>query len=149
MTQRLRSLSKDTGLASALHDADAVDLVMRKAIYMTAAVLLLAAAAPAYASGGAGKGPVGVGVIGEGLKVKEVRATLNGWYPGARAETFLVRGGKRIQTVGSWKATESVEYGGHKFEVVAWPVNESYRHGDRICSRFEHRGERPCVTIQR
>ncbi|MFG2667605.1 hypothetical protein ACGFY6_25600 [Streptomyces sp. NPDC048387] len=122
---------------------------MRKAIYTTAAVLLLAATAPAYASGGADKGPVGVGVIGEGLKVKEVRATLNGWYPGARAETFLVRGGKRIQTVGSWKATESVEYGGHKFEIVAWPVNKSYRHGDRICSRFEHRSERPCVTIQR
>ncbi|MFI8769452.1 hypothetical protein ACIGN6_31735 [Streptomyces sp. NPDC053792] len=47
------------------------------------------------------------------------------------------------------EATESVEYGGHNFEVVAWKVNRSYRHGDRICSRFEHRSERPCVTIQR
>ncbi|MFB7174460.1 hypothetical protein ACFCYM_27100 [Streptomyces sp. NPDC056254] len=116
---------------------------------MTAAALLLTATAPAYATGGADKGPVGVGVIGESLKAKEVRATLNGRHPGARAETFLVRGGKRIRTVGSWKATESVEYGGHKFEVVAWPVNKSYRHGDRICTRFEHRSERPCVTIQR
>ncbi|MGW2016857.1 hypothetical protein [Streptomyces sp. NPDC001927] len=91
---------------------------------------------------------MGVGVIGEDLKVKEVRATLNGWYPGARAETFLPQGGKRIRTVGSWKATASVKYGGHKFEVVAWKMNKSYRHGDRICSRFDHRSERPCVIIQ-
>ncbi|WP_223838036.1 hypothetical protein [Streptomyces venezuelae] len=116
---------------------------------MTAVALLLAGTAPAYASGGADKGPVGVGVIGEGLKVKEVRATLNGWYPGARAEVFVLRGGKRVHTVGSWKATESVEYGGHKFEIVKWPVGRSFWHGDRICSTFGHRSERPCVTIQR
>ncbi|MEW1699322.1 MULTISPECIES: hypothetical protein [unclassified Streptomyces] len=116
---------------------------------MTAAALVLAGTAPAFASGGAGKGPVGVGVVGEGLKVKEVLAIPDGWYPGARAETFLLRGGERIQTVGSWKAPESVEYGGHKFAVVSVPVNKSYRHGDLICSRFEHRSERPCVTIQR
>lgn len=63
---------------------------------MTVVALLLAGTAPAYASGGADKGPVGVGVIGEGLTVNEARATLNGWYPGARAETFLLRGGKHI-----------------------------------------------------
>ncbi|MFE5718550.1 hypothetical protein [Streptomyces erythrochromogenes] len=122
---------------------------MRKAIYMTAAALLLAGTAPAYASGGADKGPVSVGVVGEGLKVKEVRALLKGWHPGAKAEVFVVRGRKRIQTVGSWKATESVEYGGHKFEIASWPVGKSFRHGDRICTEFEHRSERPCVTIKR
>ncbi|MEV8535616.1 hypothetical protein [Streptomyces sp. NPDC051211] len=122
---------------------------MRKAIYMTAAALVLAGTAPAYASGGADRGPVSVGVIGDSLKVKEVRALLKGWYPGGRAEVFVLRSGKRVQTVGSWKATESVEYGGHKFEIAKWPVNKSFRHGDRICSRFDHRSERPCVTIQR
>ncbi|QTI42582.1 hypothetical protein JYK04_00340 [Streptomyces nojiriensis] len=122
---------------------------MRKAIYMTAVALLLVGTAPAYASGGADKGPVSVGVIGEGLKVKEVRALLKGWYPGARAEVFVMRGGKRVRTVGPWKATESLEVGGHKFERATWQVGKSFRHGDRICSSFGHRGERPCVTIQR
>ncbi|WP_331732238.1 hypothetical protein OG592_41395 (plasmid) [Streptomyces avidinii] len=122
---------------------------MRKAIYMTAVALLLAGTAPAYASGGADNGPVGVGVIGEGLKVKEVRALLQGWYPGARAEVFVLRSGKRVRTVGSWKATESMEVGGHKYELAVWPVGASFRHGDRLCSRFDHRNERPCVTIQR
>ncbi|MEY2232582.1 hypothetical protein [Streptomyces sp. BF23-19] len=116
---------------------------------MTAVALLLAGTAPAYASGGADKGPVSVGVIGEGLKVKEVRALLKGWYPGARAEVFVMRGGKRVRTVGSWKATESLENGGHKFERATWQVGKSFRHGDRICSSFSHRDEHPCVTIQR
>ncbi|WP_234431863.1 hypothetical protein [Streptomyces sp. NRRL S-241] len=116
---------------------------------MTAMTLLLVGTAPAYASGGADKGPVSVGVIGDGLKVKEVRALLKGWHPGARAEVFLLRNGKRIQTLGSWKATESLEAGGHKFELATWRVGKSFRHGDRICSMFDHRGERPCVTIKR
>ncbi|MFF8610918.1 hypothetical protein ACF06X_33985 [Streptomyces sp. NPDC015346] len=90
-----------------------------------------------------------MGVIGEGLKVKEARALLKGCHPGARAEVFVLQGGKRVQTVGWWKATESVEYSEHMFEIAKWPVGKSLRHGDRICSRFDHRSERPRVTIQR
>lgn len=118
-------------------------------ICSTALALLLVGAAPAYASGDADRGPVGVGVIGEGLKVQEVRALLRGWHPGARAEVFVLRSGKRVATVGSRKATESLEVGGHKYERAIWPVGRSFRHGDRICAKFDHRTERPCVTIQR
>ncbi|WP_371619488.1 hypothetical protein [Streptomyces sp. NBC_00454] len=118
-------------------------------MYVTAVALVLAVAAPAHASGGANKGPVGVGVVGDGLEVREVRAVLTGWYPGARAESFVVRGGKRIQTLGGWKAASSEQIAQSKFEIVSWPMRRTLRHGDRICARFEHRAERPCVTVQR
>ncbi|MDF9867879.1 hypothetical protein OKW18_000017 [Streptomyces pratensis] len=65
----------------------AVGHVMRKIMCVVVSVMVWGCLgqAPASASGTAEDGPVGIGVIGEGLKVREVRALLDGWQDGARA----------------------------------------------------------------
>ncbi|MFI9005481.1 hypothetical protein [Streptomyces sp. NPDC053541] len=110
---------------------------------------LLATASPAHASGDKQAGPVGIGVIGSGLRVKEVRALLDGWEPGARARVSLWRGGKFDKWVTRWKATSSRETSGFRYEYASWKLNRDYPHRSRLCVEFEHRDERPCVTIQR
>ncbi|MEU2395049.1 hypothetical protein [Streptomyces sp. NPDC007369] len=124
---------------------------MRNRIYTAVAVAaaLLATASPAQASGGAQAGPVGIGVIGSGLRVKEVRALLDGWEPGARARVSLWRGGRFDQWVTQWKATASRDVAGYKHEFASWKLNRDYPHKSRLCVEFEHTSERPCVTIQR
>ncbi|MYT25992.1 hypothetical protein GTW69_37955 [Streptomyces sp. SID7760] len=123
---------------------------MRNRIYVGAvAAVLLATASPAQASGGAQDGPVGVGVIGSGLRVEEVRALLDGWEPGARARVSLWRGGRFDKWVTPWKATASRDVANYKHEFASWKLNRDFPHRSRLCVEFEHRDERPCVTIQR
>ncbi|WP_404789707.1 hypothetical protein [Streptomyces pristinaespiralis] len=68
---------------------------MRNLFYVAAATaILVVGAGQAHADGTGQDGPVGIGVLGSKLKVKEVRATLDGWYPGAKARVSLWRGGE-------------------------------------------------------
>lgn len=129
---------------------------MRKVIYVAAAAAMLSVATPAQASGGGQNGPVGVGVIGEKLKVKEVRATLDGWYPGAQARVSLWQKKRvnnawrwqRVETVRGWKYTQSREIANWKHEYAAWQLNNrAFPNNSRICTEFKHRSERACATI--
>ncbi|MFE6038777.1 hypothetical protein [Streptomyces sp. NPDC056452] len=106
--------------------------------------------APAHASGGADDGPVSIGVIGEGLKVNEVRALLDGWEAGARARVSLWKGDTYVRQVRGWKYTTSKQASGHKFEIATWKINKRFPHRSKLCVEFEGHPERmPCVTIKR
>ncbi|MEU9530541.1 hypothetical protein AB0D58_34955 [Streptomyces sp. NPDC048210] len=105
--------------------------------------------APASASGTAEDGPVGIGVIGEGLKVREVRALLDGWQDGARARVSLWQGGSYVRTVRGWKATSARETRGHRFEQASWKINKSFPHRSQLCVELTGHDRMPCVTIKR
>ncbi|MGW7466999.1 hypothetical protein ACWGJT_20395 [Streptomyces xantholiticus] len=67
-----------TSATPSLTDDGRCWLTTKKLICAAAAAALLAGAGPAHANGTGQDGPVGIGVIGTKLKVKEVRATLDG-----------------------------------------------------------------------
>ncbi|MEU1895669.1 hypothetical protein [Streptomyces pristinaespiralis] len=76
---------------------------MRNLIYVAAATaVLVAGAGQAHADGTGQDGPVGIGVLGTKLKV---RATLDGWHPGAKARVSLWRAGEWKEEVRGWKHT--------------------------------------------
>jgi hypothetical protein len=125
-------------------------LIMKKLIYAAAAAALLAGAGPAHANGTGQDGPVGIGVIGTKLKVKEVRATLDGWHPGAKARVSLWRGGEWKEEVRGWKHTSSREISDFKHEYTSWNLrNRSFPHNSKLCVEFAHREEMACATIHR
>ncbi|MEW2608581.1 hypothetical protein ACFWZK_35145 [[Kitasatospora] papulosa] len=92
---------------------------------------------------------MGIGVIGEGLKVREVRALLDGWQDGARARVSLWQGGSYVSTVRGWKATSAREMRGHRFEYASWKINKSFPHRSQFCVEFTGHDRMPCVTIKR
>ncbi|GAA3017837.1 hypothetical protein Sfulv_61360 [Streptomyces fulvorobeus] len=118
---------------------------------MTVSVMALGCLgqAPAHASGTTEDGPVGIGVLGEGLKVREVRATLDGWEAGAQARVSLWKGDSYVRMVRGWTYTSSTEGHGHKFEVAKWKINKSFPHRSRLCVEFKGHDRMPCVTIKR
>lgn len=125
---------------------------MRKIMGFAASVVALGCLGQttAHASGGAEDGPVSIGVIGEGLKVQEVRALLTGWEAGARARVSLWKGDTYIRQVRGWKYTNSKQVAGHKFEIATWKINENFPHRSKLCAEFEGLPDRmPCVTIKR
>lgn len=125
---------------------------MRKVMCIAASVTALGCLgqAAAHASGGADDGPVSIGVIGEGLKVKEVRALLTGWESGAKARVSLWNGDTYIRQVRGWKYTTSTEASGHRFEIASWKINKSFPHRSKLCVEFHgHPDRMPCVTIKR
>ncbi|MFD8671276.1 hypothetical protein ACFV1U_38710 [Streptomyces microflavus] len=83
---------------------------------------------PAQAGGDAEDGPVSIGVIGDGLKVREVRVLLDGWKPGVRARISEWRGGRYVREICGWKHMTSKETRGYRYEIVTWKVNKSFRH---------------------
>jgi hypothetical protein len=106
--------------------------------------------APAQASGTADDGPVGIGVIGSGLKVREVRVTLDGWKPGAKARISEWSRTEYVRSVRGWKAMSSKEVRGYKHEISTWKINKNFPHGHRLCAEVAGYEERmPCVTIKR
>lgn len=105
--------------------------------------------APAQATGTSQSGPVGVGVIGDGLHVREVRATLNGWEAGAQARVSLWHGRNYVRQVRGWKSSSSKEGYGHKFEITTWKLNARFPHAYKICVEYKGHDEMPCVTIKR
>ncbi|MET8347362.1 hypothetical protein [Streptomyces microflavus] len=106
--------------------------------------------APAQASGDAEDGPVSIGVIGDGLRVREVRVLLDGWKPGVRARISEWRGGQYVREIREWKAMSSKETRGYKYEIATWKIGKDFRHRSRICAEVSGHTERmPCVTIQR
>lgn len=115
------------------------------------AVALLAAAPAAQASGTGDDGPVHIGVIGEGLKVREVRAILDGHEAGARASVSLWKRGKWVREVRGWKYTTARDVKGYKFEYASWNLrNKKFPHKSRLCVEFDGHDDRlACVTIQR
>ncbi|MEU0002588.1 hypothetical protein ABZ069_37405 [Streptomyces microflavus] len=105
---------------------------------------------PAQASGNAEDGPVSIGVIGEGLKVREVRVLLDGWKPGARARISEWRGGQYVREIRGWKHMTSRQQSRYKYEIATWKINKNLRHRSRICAEVSGHTERmPCVTIKR
>ncbi|WP_326683055.1 hypothetical protein [Streptomyces sp. NBC_01237] len=107
----------------------------------------LAATVPAHASGSGQSGPVGIGVIGTALHVREVRATLDGWHAGERARVSLWRGGSRVKTVTKWKDTSSKQAAGLKYEIATWRINRRFPDGSQLCVNFQGRDQRACATI--
>ncbi|MFE8977598.1 hypothetical protein ACFYM7_29845 [Streptomyces cyaneofuscatus] len=106
--------------------------------------------APAQASGTAEDGPVSIGVIGDGLKVREVRVLLDGWKPGVRARISEWRGGEWVREIRGWKHMASKETRGYRYEIVTWKLGKNFRHRSRICAEVSgHAERRPCVTIKR
>ncbi|MDF6016938.1 hypothetical protein [Streptomyces sp. JH34] len=105
--------------------------------------------APASASGTAEDGPVGIGVVGAGLKVREVRKLLDGWENGARARVTLWQRGSYVRTGRGWKATGARETRGHRFEYAAWKINKSFPHRSQLCVEYTGHDRMRCVTIKR
>ena len=124
---------------------------MRKIMCAAVSVMALGCLgqAPANASGTADDGPVGIGVIGEGLRVREVRATLDGWEAGAQARVSLWKGGSYVRMVRGWKYTSSKEARGYRHEYAAWKINQNFPHRSQLCVEFKGHDRRPCVTIKR
>ncbi|MFJ9342207.1 hypothetical protein ACIRP0_23335 [Streptomyces sp. NPDC101733] len=119
--------------------------------YATSAIALLAALAatpPAHATGSVKEGTVRTVVIGQGLQVDEVIAAVDGRHRGLKARSALVRDGRRIRTLGEWKAAEYKEIADFKGEFVSWKIDRAFHHNDRICVVFEGLRERPCVTLR-
>ncbi|MFL0028534.1 hypothetical protein ACJBCE_37040 [Streptomyces sp. NBUL23] len=91
-----------------------------------------------------------IGVIGSGLKVKEVRVLLDHWKPGAKARVSEWRGGRWVREIRGWKAMSSKETSGARYEIATWKLNKNIRHKNRICAEIRGFEERmPCVTIKR
>ncbi|MFF2721403.1 hypothetical protein [Streptomyces sp. NPDC058011] len=106
--------------------------------------------APAQASGDAQDGPVSIGVIGDGLKVREVRVLLDGWKPGVQARISEWRGSEWVRDVRGWKHMASKEQGRYKYEIVTWKIGKNFRHRSQICAEVSGHAERmPYVTIKR
>lgn len=118
-------------------------------ITIAAASALLAAATPAHASGTTDVGPVGIGVIGTKLNVRQVSATLHGHEPGAKARVSLWRGRHYVKQVRGWKYASSISAGGAKFELVKWNMNRNFRQNDKLCVEFQHYRQMPCLKIHR
>lgn len=115
------------------------------------AAALLVAAPAAQATGGGDDGPVHIGVFGEGLRVKEVRAFLDGHEAGARASVSLWQHGRWVREVRGWKYTTARNMQGYKFEYASWNLrNKAFPHKSRLCVEFYgHDGRLACVTIQK
>ncbi|OKI50334.1 hypothetical protein [Streptomyces sp. MJM1172] len=125
---------------------------MKKIMCTAVAVLAFSgiSQAPAQASGGAKNGEVSIGVIGEGLRVKEIRALLDGWEPGAQARVSLWQGGRWVREVRGWKYTSSEEAARYRYELAAWKMNTSFPHKSQLCVEFKgYDNQRACLTIQR
>ncbi|MYV63567.1 hypothetical protein GTW37_34760 [Streptomyces sp. SID4931] len=127
---------------------------MRKTKTLAVVVTVLALAglgqAPAQASGDKIDGPVSIGVIGEGLRVREVRVLLDHWRPGVNARVSEWRGGRWVREIRGWKAMSSKRQGRVKYEIATWKINKNFRHKNRICAEISGFEERmPCVTIKR
>ncbi|MEE1805821.1 hypothetical protein [Streptomyces sp. BE133] len=123
-----------------------------KIVAMTVSVLMLGGVsqAPAQASGGADDGPTSIGVIGDGLRVREVRALIDDWEPGAAARISQWKGDSYIRQVSGWKAMSSKQVSRLKFEIALWKFNRNFPHGHRLCAEFKGHPDRlPCVTIKR
>ncbi|MGW7400117.1 hypothetical protein ACWGH7_26935 [Streptomyces cyaneofuscatus] len=119
---------------------------------MAVSVLVVCALgqAPAQASSGAEDGPVSIGVIGDGLKVREVRVLLDGWKPGVRARISEWRGGEYVREIRGWKHMASKQQSRYKYEIATWKLGKNFRHQSRICAEVSGHAERmPCVTIKR
>ncbi|MET8347537.1 hypothetical protein [Streptomyces microflavus] len=119
---------------------------------MAVSVMVLCAVGqvPAQASGDAEDGPVSIGVIGDGLRVREVRVLLDGWKPGVRARISEWRGGQYVREIRGWKHMTSKETSRYKYEIATWKIGKDFRHRSRICAEVSGHTERmPCVTIQR
>lgn len=120
---------------------------MKKAIYLAAAAVLLSAA-PAHADGRGTAGPVSIGVIGDKLKVKEVRAIMDGHEAGARARVSLWQHGKRVSSIRSWTFTDSGETAGYKYESTTWKLHSrAFPNNSRLCVEFSGHTNRACATI--
>ncbi|MFJ3439183.1 hypothetical protein ACIPMU_37370 [Streptomyces cyaneofuscatus] len=112
--------------------------------------LCLLGQAPAQASGDAQDGPMSIGVIGDGLKVREVRVLLDGWKPGVRARISEWRSGEYVREIRGWKHMASKETRGYRYEIATWNIGKNFRHRSRICAEVSGHAERmPCVTIKR
>ncbi|MFD0287681.1 hypothetical protein [Streptomyces lutosisoli] len=123
---------------------------MKKAIYLAAAAAFLtaAAAAPAHANGKGDDGPVHIGVIGEKLKVQEVRALLDGHVAGARANLSLWQRGQWVKEVRGWKYSNARNVRGYQFEYVSWKFNNrSFPNNSQLCVEFDGHDHRACATI--
>ncbi|MCD9901065.1 hypothetical protein LUR56_15785 [Streptomyces sp. MT29] len=89
-------------------------------------------------------------VIGDGLRVREVRVLLDGWKPGVRARINEWRGGEWVRDVRGWKHMASKETRGYRYEIATWKIGKTFRHRSRICAGVSGHAERmPCVTIKR
>ncbi|MGW5679194.1 hypothetical protein ACWEV4_29640 [Streptomyces sp. NPDC003860] len=89
-------------------------------------------------------------MIGKGLRVKEVRATLDGWKPGAKARISLWRGGVHQRWVTGWKSTSSGQMKAYKYELAAWKINKKFPHNTKLCAEFAHDPDRrACAKILR
>lgn len=125
---------------------------MKKIMYGCAAglLLLVTAHSPAQASGTGEDGPVGIGVIGSGLRVDEVRATLAGWQAGAKARVSLWKGEEYQYAVRGWKDMSSGEARGVKYEMAKWKINKRYPHNSKLCVEVSGHPDRlACAKIHR
>ncbi|MFE2693696.1 hypothetical protein [Streptomyces mirabilis] len=123
---------------------------MKKVIYLATAAALLVSTAPAYANGTGNDGRVHIGVIGEKLKVREVRALLDDHEAGAKAHVSLWKNGEEVRIVRNWKYTEAKETGGYKYEYASWKLhNRSFPNHSQLCVEFAGHEERACSTIHR
>ncbi|WP_307822013.1 hypothetical protein [Streptomyces coffeae] len=93
---------------------------------------------------------MGIGVIGEQLHVREVRATLDGRKPGAQARISLWQHGDWRRWVTGWKHTKSVHAGGRTFQVAKWRINKRFPHNSQLCAAFAHEPDRlACAKIHK
>jgi len=123
---------------------------------MTGAALataLLMAAPPAYANGQGDDGPVSIGVLGQGLHVREVRAILDGQEAGAKARISLWKKDRHgewswARQVRGWKYTTARDLSNYKFEYASWRVNTRFPNRSRLCVEFAGYNDRlACATI--
>ncbi|MFB8442709.1 hypothetical protein ACFC7A_27025 [Streptomyces niveus] len=125
---------------------------MKKIMYGCVAALVLTAVAhsPAHASGTGQDGPVGIGVIGSGLRVDEVRATLDGWEDGAKARVSLWKGRVYQYQVRGWKYMSAGEARGVKYELAKWKIDKRFPHNSKLCVEVSgYDGRLACAKIHR
>ncbi|MEV3854974.1 hypothetical protein AB0J38_11680 [Streptomyces sp. NPDC050095] len=103
----------------------------------------------APAASGSGKdGPVSIGVIGTKLKVKEVRAVLDGWDAGAKARVSLWQHGSYVRQVRGWKYTRSEQAYDYKYEITSWNLhNKTFPNHSQLCVEFAGYDRLACATI--
>lgn len=125
---------------------------MKKIMYVFAAASVLTAVvqSPAYANGTGQDGLVGIGVIGSGLRVDEVRATLDGWQDGAKARVSLWKGGAYQYQVRGWKYMSAGEARGVKYELAKWKIDKQFPHNSKLCVEVSGHNDRlACAKIHR
>ncbi|MFJ3310907.1 hypothetical protein ACIPSA_49860 [Streptomyces sp. NPDC086549] len=92
--------------------------------------------------------PVHIGVIGTKLKVKEVRALLDGQEAGARANLSLWQHGQGVQEVRGWTYSDARNVRGYQFEYVSWKFkSRSFPNNSQLCVEFDGYDRRACTTI--